>query len=89
MKTMLEAIELVKDERQRQDEKWGYPQENAPFEWISILTEEVGKLARATNDALLGPYAKKDIGKAVYYAVHVSAVALAMVEHLSQEATDD
>lgn len=37
-------------ERQRQDEKWGAPQSLPDFQWLTILTEEVGEVAKAINE---------------------------------------
>ncbi len=87
MITNMEAVTKVIAERVRQDEKWGYPQNNTPFEWMSILTEEVGELAEALNDALLGPNANKDLSQAITEATHVAAVAVSIIEHLSKETT--
>ena len=39
-----EVFEMVAKERDRQDAKWGFPQHNSPFEWVSIVTEELGEL---------------------------------------------
>ena len=80
-----EAIELVLYERSNQDRKWGYPQHNTPFEWMSILMEEVGELAMAVNDAFIGKASPHDVSKMLHEAVQVSAVALSIVEHFSQE----
>lgn len=41
-------MELVSQEVRRQNEKWGY-QYHSPDTWVTILTEEVGKVA---HDAL-------------------------------------
>ena len=40
---------LVREERSRQDKKWGSecPQ---PLKMVSVLTEELGEVARAVND---------------------------------------
>lgn len=78
-----DAMVAVFAERNRQNEKWGYPQDNTPFEWLSILTEEVGEFAEALNNALLG--GDGDLGDAIVEAVQVAAVALSIVEHLSKE----
>lgn len=43
------VLELVKKERQRQNEKWGQQDHNA-VEWISILTEEVGEASKEAVD---------------------------------------
>jgi NTP pyrophosphatase (non-canonical NTP hydrolase) len=78
-----QAIQRVLKERNRQDVKWGYPQNNTPFEWLSILTEEVGELAEALNNALFG--GDGDLEHAMVEAVQVAAVAVSIVEHLGKE----
>lgn len=75
----------VTEERNKQDAKWGYPQNNSPFEWISILGEEFGKLAQATNDAYLGKKPTNDLAKIQKYAVQLASVAIALVEHLPED----
>lgn len=85
MKTMLEAVDKVIAERIRQNEKWGYPQNNTPFEWVSIATEEVGEMAQATNDAFMGQIKSNQTDKIVHEAIQVAAVAVAIIEHLSKE----
>jgi NTP pyrophosphatase (non-canonical NTP hydrolase) len=78
-----EAIELVLYERSNQDRKWGYPQHNTPFEWMSILMEEVGELATAMNDTFIGKDSEQDVSKILNEAIQVSAVALSIIEHYS------
>lgn len=46
---MEKALQDVRDERQRQTEKWGEQNHSYP-KWISILTEEVGESAKEAND---------------------------------------
>ena len=46
---MEKTLQDVRDERQRQTEKWG-EQNNSYPKWISILTEEVGEAAKEAND---------------------------------------
>lgn len=82
MKYKYDVFKMIIDERNEQDEKWGYPQKNSPFEWISILGEEFGKLSRATNDAYLGKNPTKDLAKIQKYAVQLASVSVALVEHL-------
>ena len=82
MITKAKAIQRVLKERTSQNEKWGYPQDNTPFEWLSILTEEVGEFAEALNNALLG--GDGDLGHAMVEAVQVAAVAVSIVEHLGK-----
>ena len=81
------AIDLVIAERLRQNEKWGFPQHNTPFEWVSILTEEVGELAQAVNDAYLSGGSLEDRDKVIEEAVHVSAVSLSIIEHMQEGET--
>ena len=77
-----QATKLVLQERERQDAKWGYPQNNTPFEWVSILTEEVGEFAQAVNDGYLGHNpTKEQLENIITEAKHVSAVALSIIEH--------
>jgi NTP pyrophosphatase (non-canonical NTP hydrolase) len=63
-------------ERVRQDAKWGQ-QDNDPFTYLTVLTEEVGEVAQAALHMRLGG------DKAEGYRmelVHTAAVALAMLE---------
>ena len=83
MITTEEALDLVLIERKTQNNKWGYPQFNNPFEWASILMEEVGEFAQALNNALLGS-ANGSTEEVIKEAVQVSAVALSIVEHFSE-----
>lgn len=78
------ALELVAAERQRQNDKWGDQSSNHPFEWMSILMEEVGELAEATNETCFQTqHVKPERGglDAIRReAVQVAAVATAIVE---------
>ena len=38
------VLRMVRDERARQEEKWGKPR-HTPLEWLVILAEEAGELA--------------------------------------------
>jgi len=78
-------------ERQRQEEKWGQQNHNAP-EWLMILGEEVGeanKAALETYFAARGP--KPDGYESVedysnYRAelIQVAAVAVSMIESIDR-----
>jgi len=66
------AMGDVKDERGRQDAKWGSQRDLPDRTWLAILVEEVGEVAKAMlehDDEGL----KKEI-------VQVAAVAVAMIE---------
>ena len=76
------VLDEVYDERIKQDSRWG-EQNHHPFRWLAILTEEVGEVAMAANDA----DAEKDPARAKEIwdeyrqeLVQVAAVAAAMIE---------
>lgn len=66
-----QAIERIRRERQRQDEKWG-EQNHGPDRWSLILTEEAGEVAKAALD--------RDHKAYIAELVQVAAVALAALE---------
>lgn len=70
-------IKAILAERERQDKKWGYPQENTYCEWSSILSEEVGELAKELNELNFG---RGDPEKMASEAVQVAATALSILE---------
>lgn len=66
-------IEEIKNERRRQDEKFGIENAYIPERWIVILTEEVGEVSTAIID--------KDEQQYHDELVQVAAVALAALEN--------
>ena len=44
----------IKEERVRQDEKWGADRHLSNFLWLAILTEEVGEVAKETLENCTG-----------------------------------
>ena len=81
-------LELIKTERIRQDGKWGADSDNKPFEWISILGEEFGKLCEATNETCFLNGIHKEKGgyeNILKYAVRVSAVSVAFAESIRRK----
>lgn len=38
-------MDAIREERKRQDDKWGADRDLHPFEWLAILKEEVGEAA--------------------------------------------
>jgi len=68
-------------ERQRQDSKWG-EQNHQPFEWLSVLGEEVGETCQAANQA---HYNGQPWHRYRTELVHVAAVALAAVECMDRK----
>ncbi len=71
----------IKQERQRQDAKWG-EQNHCPVEWCAILGEEVGEVNKAALEAHFYPLFNNDVQLANYREelIQVAAVAVAMIE---------
>ena len=70
-------IKGIIDDRNQQDQKWGFPQKNTYCEWSSILAEETGELAKELNELNFG---RGDRSRMIIEAVQVAAVALAILE---------
>lgn len=70
----------VLQERGRQDEKWG-EQNLDPITYLAVLTEEVGELAQAALHTRFGGHAAAGLRTE---AIHVAAVALAIIECLDR-----
>jgi len=77
---MNKALQDILAERARQDEKWG-EQNHDPFTYLAVLTEEVGELAQAALHTRFGGPNASGLREE---AVHVAAVALAIVECLDR-----
>lgn len=77
---MSNAILSIIAERTRQDAKWG-EQNHDPFTYLAVLTEEVGELAQAALHTRFGGPAAEGLRTE---AIHVAAVALAIVECLDR-----
>ena len=82
------VLEMVSDERAKQNEKWG-EQNHHPLTYLAILGEEVGEANQAAVQAHFENRAWTDYAEEL---IHVAAVAVAMVEsfyrtHVPQEAT--
>jgi NTP pyrophosphatase (non-canonical NTP hydrolase) len=74
----------IKKERIRQDDKWGV-QNCHDFEWCSILTEEVGEVARAANEANFDSGKNRgDFRSLRAELIQVAAVAAAWVEAIDR-----
>ena len=72
-------ITSVLEERTRQDDLWGEATERGYTrgEWLTILVEEVGEVAKALNDG--------DITQLKTELIQVAAVALAFSEAETQK----
>ena len=71
-----QVLEKVKDERKRQDRKWGQSN-HSPLQWIAILAEEQGEVARAIIDGRTPDYENYE-----EELIQVAAVCVAAVESL-------
>lgn len=74
----LRIFELVKKERERQDELWG-KQNHPDGLWLTILVEEVGEVARELQGRSPNPEAAR-IKRLREELVQVAAVAIAWAE---------
>ena len=87
--TQVKALKRVEAERKRQDLRWGtrFP-DRSLFEWLTILTEEVGELAEAILDAdRLPPWEHNKLLAALQHVAdettQVAAVAVSMLEWMA------
>lgn len=76
-----EALTLVIKERERQNEKWG-EQNHDPFTYLGVLMEEVGEFSQAALHKRFGGPKAETMREE---AVHVAAVALAIVECIDRD----
>ena len=83
--TRIAALQLVDNERNRQDAKWG-EQNHAPERWVGILGEEYGEYCQAVNETVFdnGPKARLKGGteNMIRELTHVAAVAVGAIECL-------
>jgi NTP pyrophosphatase (non-canonical NTP hydrolase) len=68
-----EALERIRQERQRQFDKWGDQSHHEPLYWLGILVEEVGEIAKAMIE-------ERDPAAITTEIVHAAAVACQMIE---------
>ena len=96
---MKKVLEEVAQERARQNEKWGVQDHNA-VEWVAILTEEVGEVAKEAVDfyfsnkvnggfiGMVKPDKATQKARIKNYrkeCIQVAAVAVQMVESLDRQ----
>lgn len=82
LKAQKRILEEIVNERTRQDEKWGV-QNCAPFEWLSILVEEVGEVAKAANN-MTCHYTEAAVENYREELVQVAAVVVSALECLDR-----
>jgi len=71
------VIDLILDERNSQDAKWGDQSGHSDFVWLGILMEEVGEAAKCALHNLFGG---KESGRLTTELVQVAAVSVAWIE---------
>jgi len=76
-------IKKLITERKRQNQKWGFPQKLSLVEWQSILSEEVGEVAKEINDISFSRVDRVDELKEEL--IQVAAVAVSMIEHIERK----
>jgi NTP pyrophosphatase (non-canonical NTP hydrolase) len=81
------AIELVKAERIRQNEKWG-KQRHTPERWVVIAMEEIGEMCEAIQKGHVAHKEGSDADDLLTETVHATAVLLASLEQLLEEKTN-
>ena len=78
-------FEEIKEERARQDRKFGANRTQGPFLWNTILTEEVGEVAEASLDLVFGGFSKQNYQHLREELVQVAAVAVAYIEDMERQ----
>lgn len=73
------VMDHIVQERIRQDNKWG-EQNHSPLEWLSILLEEVGEVAKEVNALHFDGDSDEIRRKYRTELIQVAAVAAAAVE---------
>lgn len=81
---LLTAADAVVAERYKQHEKWGEQRHDLEY-WLTILVEEVGEFAQAIQRER-GDGKESDQGNTLEEAIHISAVAMGIVEQLIERA---
>lgn len=78
------CVSSILRERRNQDAKWG-EQNHPPLQWLAILTEEVGELAKEVNEHHWREQ-HDTLAKLRQELVQVAAVAVAWLECLDRGA---
>ena len=77
-----EVGEMVLQEINRQDSKWGADRLQHPFEWNAILTEETGEFAQ---EVLHNEYGGDHAGTALKEIIQVAVVAMQIANSILLE----
>ena len=85
MKTQDYFIQQIRDERTRQDDKWG-EQNHHPLLWFSIIGEEYGEMCKAFNEYSFQNDTNR-LDEMQREAIQVAASCVAMLECIERMAT--
>ena len=85
LRTMCTFCELINQERDRQDSKWGKQRHEWPT-WSTILSEESGEVAKAALGIVYGGASIKELETEL---IQVAAVAKAIWEHIQEAKESD
>lgn len=77
MRLVERVLEKIRQERKRQDDKWGPQREHPDLLWNAILAEEVGEVSRAILE--------RDRANLRDELVQVAAVAVCWLEAMDAE----
>ena len=80
MKTRVEILKEIIEERNHQDRKFGPHNNHSPERWLVILMEEVGEVSKAINEINWQEYRDE--------LIDVAAVALAAAECFEENNKD-
>jgi NTP pyrophosphatase (non-canonical NTP hydrolase) len=80
-----DIYKLIDEERARQDEKWGLAHPVPWSDWVMVITEEMGEVARAAHDAIYGTVRDRDenIDNLCAELIQVAACAVWWLEELN------
>lgn len=87
IETGIDSVNKVLAEMERQDNKYGADRNLIPNDWISILTEEVGEVAKEWNDASLDVEGL-NLENYEVELIQVAAVALQAVKNIKKYPTE-
>jgi NTP pyrophosphatase (non-canonical NTP hydrolase) len=73
----------VREERKRQDEKWGEQNHN-PFVWLAIIGEEKGEADEAALKSQFEPDSEKTLEDLRAELVQTAATAVSAIESLDR-----
>ena len=77
-----DILHKIRNERVRQDIKWGYPRPDlSNAEWLTILTEEVGEVAKEVLEVRFESHTTKALTEEI---IQIVAVGVAWLEHLEE-----